>query len=436
MKTEEAQSFEQLIMQIQNDIKDPLMAKSLIAILTMVFFDGLEKKELTELKIKDVLNNGSIVDRIDSLKVDLSLESKKALLEYLSVLQSTPGSNMDPSSFVFPSFSGASGLKKLQRKLKKYSNFDKLRRSGVRNFYGTLISGVMDHKRAVKETSKKFRLTERTVEDILRGRTKPAGKTQPAERIDKYDNDLVVLFYKNIIEAVSNFDVENLINKYYQKEERKYQSLSPRKKKGYEPDVETIIIFHSILTLVYYYIYTKHIHMKDGEILNFLGFIPPARMVVEDNGEELPEENEWEKEVKGKKDELFNDLKDSLNSCDHFEKLSYKKKYILDLYKSIKKDLIDFEKKRVEKLEHKNMQEDIGEKERKNKGRNKKRNKRKEFFAGDGSTIYDNEDEEADAENTNLEGSFSYKNEEVDDENSDSEDRFYDEDNDFYDRDD
>jgi len=141
MKTEEAQSFEQLIMQIQNEIKDPLMAKALIAILTMVFFDGLEKKELTELKIKDVLNNGSVVDRIDSLKVDLSLESKNVLSEYLSILQSTPGSNMDPSSFVFPAFCGASGQKKLQRKIKNYTTFDRLRRSGVRNFYETLIRG-------------------------------------------------------------------------------------------------------------------------------------------------------------------------------------------------------------------------------------------------------------------------------------------------------
>ena len=53
MSTDEEKRFQEVLRKFEERIKDPLRMKALASILKHVFYDGLEKKEATDLKLGD-----------------------------------------------------------------------------------------------------------------------------------------------------------------------------------------------------------------------------------------------------------------------------------------------------------------------------------------------------------------------------------------------
>jgi len=303
----------------------------------------------------------------------------------------------------------------------------------------------MDHKRAVKETSKKFRLTERTVEDILRGRTQPAGRTLKSKL--QIEDLFPVINSGNVYELIAYVNnVENFIDRIY-----KEQCIEYSKSKTIIGNFQVTLDY--IIELLFKYNYTKskkkisssssdkdkkeglsspekegepknkneneekvgyvsHSGLPDhssskksGFEENLLDYLPPSKPLLDDTPSI---EDKWKKELNEKSKEFLEDFKESLDSLDPLEKISYRKEYIKHLYKIIEKDLTNYEKKRIEELKRREREREL----------RRIKEKRKRFFNIYPSTLY------------------KYVDEGVDAENSDSEDRFYDEDYDFYDRDD
>ena len=121
MSTDEEKRFQEVLRKFEERIKDPLRMKALASILKLVFYDGLEKKEATDLKIGDILQGEVIKDKIflapGGNPIQLSEEVKSSLSDYIETFRTTD-SPMTPDSPLFPRYFGESGRKNLDRDLK------------------------------------------------------------------------------------------------------------------------------------------------------------------------------------------------------------------------------------------------------------------------------------------------------------------------------
>jgi len=187
--SDEEKRFQEVLRKFKTRLKDPLRFEELFSILKLVFYAGLEKKEATNLKIGDILQ-GNEADQITLAPggnpIQISEEVKSALLEYVWALQPW---NMPSNSPLYPRYFGGSGRKSLDRYLKPFGkiNFDRLRRAGVKHFYKMRQREVGDSE-AKEEAGREFRLTKRTIEDILGDKTQPPGERPlenqpPSERL-------------------------------------------------------------------------------------------------------------------------------------------------------------------------------------------------------------------------------------------------------------
>ena len=70
--------------------------------------------------------------------------------------------------------------------------FDELRRAGAKHYYKTLLRDVGDSE-AKEEIGRKFRLSERTIKDILGDTTQPAGKKAWEEQPPNLEIDLQII---------------------------------------------------------------------------------------------------------------------------------------------------------------------------------------------------------------------------------------------------
>jgi integrase len=184
---EEEKAFQEVLHRIEASQKSALEKKAFSTIAKLIFYNGLEQKEITNIRVGDVLPERSILPEITPTtgkgSTRLSEEVKQAIDDYLRELGS--GSPVVPDSHLFPAYKGANGVRKLRRHFEEilgFLTFDELRRAGASHFYKILLESGVDKLTAEKEPARQFRLEKRTVDDILRGTTQPAGKKSPEKQ--------------------------------------------------------------------------------------------------------------------------------------------------------------------------------------------------------------------------------------------------------------
>jgi hypothetical protein len=221
--TDEEKRLQEVLQKFKDRVQDPLRLKELFSILKLVFYDGLEKKEATDLKFGDY-RLGDKADQISLTPggnpIQMSDEVKSALLEYIEALEAA-GSSMTPDSSLFPGYSGQSGRKNLDRDLKSLNiapiNFDRLRRAGVVHYHSILKQKGFEDSEAIKEAASKFRLTQRTVKDIFGGKTQPPGQRPPEQqsRDERMMNLIEQQENLNSYDILISGKVPELVEKYF-----------------------------------------------------------------------------------------------------------------------------------------------------------------------------------------------------------------------------
>jgi len=201
---EEAEkAFQEVLHRIGASKRTALEKKAFSTIARLIFYNGLEQKEITNIRIGDVLQGDSILAEITPTPgngtTHLSEEVKQALDDYLRELKPNRDFSITPDSLLFPAYEGENGVRQLHRHFKPFLGFltfDDLRRAGADHYYKTLIGNGVDLLEAAKETARQFRLQERTVGDISKGTTQRAGKKAPEiqpswERIQLHSRNLL-----------------------------------------------------------------------------------------------------------------------------------------------------------------------------------------------------------------------------------------------------
>jgi len=149
----------------------------------LVFYAGLEKKEISSLRISDIRYENSDIAGIDpgSLArkdrfIHLPTTLQKPFNDYLDYFSSTQKYPKSPDGPLFPGYEGENGGKKFDRHLETLSGdkglrFDKIHKLGM-----IYHSGLSSVNQTDRPTHEQFRRSVRSVKDLMAGRIQPAGK--------------------------------------------------------------------------------------------------------------------------------------------------------------------------------------------------------------------------------------------------------------------
>lgn len=434
--------FEENKTLIGNKIKDDKQKKALSAFTALNFYDGLKAKEAAELKIGDVWQEGKVKNKVSipgqKNPIELSPETKAEIRNYISYMQAVQPS-FEPSSFLFP-YREQSGQKMLQRLIKKHglAKIDTLRREGARYFYEKMRKKGLDHYGSIKETTEKFRLIKRTVENILKNRTNPPGKKYRKEsdksgkmlkgieycRIYAHEGDLIPFIYNNIIgeKIIPDFldEYREWILKEQEESLKEKDELDQTEEEIYESIYKASNIVLD-LCIENFYRYMKNKNSPSPEQLQNLDRAIEAicksldfennyiKSLFEYPGkiQEL-EENLWKLKIKEEEKELEmfrKNFEDPNNSHSFDEKYEYKRKKVIECFEKLLKELNEKEKKEIRKI-LKNR-EKKKEKERERIKKKKEKNEEEDWGEEDTDKY---EDGEYETENYEVEEDieFSY----------------------------
>jgi hypothetical protein len=158
--------------------------------LRLVFFAGIEKKEISSIKMSDLQWKDHRLKSIDpgSLGIKENLihlpdEASEALHTYLGYLRSNRSEPILSDTPLFPEYAGQSGMKKFDRHLNKFSEslgFEQIHKLAVKHHEALFRAGL-----AGRPTHEQFRMDERSVKAILDENIQPAGRrTTIGDRLD------------------------------------------------------------------------------------------------------------------------------------------------------------------------------------------------------------------------------------------------------------
>jgi site-specific recombinase XerD len=123
--------YTELFQRIIKNSKTSFHGIQLECITKLVFFGGVQRKQIRKLKVHDVFDgNGRPLDKIKNSKKEIILndEMKRALEDYFKELKSRRSSKAKRKSFLFPNYSYDG---KLRRHWKKFgTSYSQIKRDG------------------------------------------------------------------------------------------------------------------------------------------------------------------------------------------------------------------------------------------------------------------------------------------------------------------
>lgn len=195
---------------IQNDTGRAVIDRTILSQALKMYFWGIPKKRICELKLQDVYVSGKIVDKIDlgkgKFSDSLDDQSKTILLSYVTYLQSNYPIKSD--SPLFPNYHGSSGHKNLARHMKQFTNFrdfHQLRKSVEESFVDKLEKSGISREESVKAASNHFKRTTRGIKG-----TQPKARTgsDDVSRMLRVLDEIVVWDEIDILSSRDKFGVQ------------------------------------------------------------------------------------------------------------------------------------------------------------------------------------------------------------------------------------
>ena len=107
--------YAELFQRIRKNSKTSFHGIQLECITKLVFFGGVQRQQIPELRIRDVFDgNGKALDKITKFKkpIILSEDMKRALEDYFKELKSRRSSLANRTSYLFPGFRNANMLRR------------------------------------------------------------------------------------------------------------------------------------------------------------------------------------------------------------------------------------------------------------------------------------------------------------------------------------
>jgi hypothetical protein len=182
---DEIAEIDDLLQQVQEKKKGKIDGTVLSTLLTLLYKCGLHLNEVGEIRIEDLNYNDNNELRditiTGSTPIPIPEEVRGPLQDYLAYLRDK-GYPAIPRSRLFPKYNDT---KKIARHLEKFSKkigVNEIRKVGIkRHWYLMKQQGLRDNA-AIQATAYQFRMTERSVDQSIKGRIQPAGRPKPTEK--------------------------------------------------------------------------------------------------------------------------------------------------------------------------------------------------------------------------------------------------------------
>lgn len=176
---------------------------------------GVAMKTICELKVKDVYDQGEIVDEIDlgngKVTKPLNQQFKTDLLDYIGYLQSID--HGDPNSPLFPHYDGESGKKNLARHIKRFTNFrdfHDVRKSAEKSFQEKQKEAGASYKESINAAASYFGKTVRGIKG-----SQSTGKRISSENTPKTITLLDQIIVLNTVDILLMDKVRTILGEYF-----------------------------------------------------------------------------------------------------------------------------------------------------------------------------------------------------------------------------
>jgi hypothetical protein len=223
-------SFGKLLINIKASKIGHIDNQVLFYALVLLFFCGLKKNEITSLKIKNLEYQGNKIIKInitpsgnspisESAEIVLTQKAETTLKNYLGYLKKNY--SIDPESSLFPRYFGKNGKKRLGRDLGRFSKgvgIRKIRKIAVKHYYRKVKKAGLNEQNSLTETADQFRISEKSVNNILKGTITPAGRKRPTDQEQSINRILEIFdeipiwevskssFMKDLSEYITEFN--------------------------------------------------------------------------------------------------------------------------------------------------------------------------------------------------------------------------------------
>ena len=223
-------SFGKLLLNIKTRKIGDIDNQVLFYALVLLFFCGLKKNEITSLKIKNLEYQGNKIIKInltssgnsrmsESAEIVLTQKAETTLKNYLGYLKKNY--SIDAESPLFPRYFGKNGEKRLGRDLGRFSKgvgIRKIRKIAVKHYYRKVKKAWLNEQNSLTETAKQFRITEKSVNNILKDTITPAGRKRPTDQEQSINRILEIFdeipiwkvskssFMKDLSEYITEFN--------------------------------------------------------------------------------------------------------------------------------------------------------------------------------------------------------------------------------------
>ena len=170
---------------------------------------ALKTKEIIEITIGDVAENGVVQDKIKKPPINLSTSVKQMLQDHLGYLKQK-GYCVYSEKPLFPAVGGSEyGGRTLNNHLKKamgeeYRPLSKIRNAGIRQYYNELKKSKKDESELVWKTSEFARLSDNQVKDLQRSK-KTVRKAKP-NHFSEYLREIESAPFKNGRDSSRSFE--------------------------------------------------------------------------------------------------------------------------------------------------------------------------------------------------------------------------------------
>ena len=223
-------SFGKLLINIKASKIGHIDNQVLFYAVVLHFFCGLKKNEITSLKIKNLEYQGNKIIKInltssgnsrmsESAEIVFTQKAETALKNYLGYLKKNY--SIDAESPLFPRYFGKNGEKRLGRDLGRFSKgvgIRKIRKIAVKHYYRKVKKAWLNEQNSLTETAKQFRITEKSVNNILKDTITPAGRKRPTDQEQSINRILEIFdeipiwkvskssFMKDLSEYITEFN--------------------------------------------------------------------------------------------------------------------------------------------------------------------------------------------------------------------------------------
>jgi hypothetical protein len=205
---------ENLLAQIRASQFKKIDGQVLSTALELIYECGLQMNEIQDINVDSLIyNESNVLTAIqikDNLPINVTDRARTILSAYVNYFESLPNYVAASNPFLFPKYRN---IKAIERDINKFFGdigVQEIHKVGVKKHFQDLLDQGVSEKDSLKDTAKQFRMTERSVKQLIDNKIQKAGLPKPK------DGAIEIKILHEMIDYIANASSEDKVINYKQ----------------------------------------------------------------------------------------------------------------------------------------------------------------------------------------------------------------------------